>query len=178
MSPWALKSAVKPLQGESLSQYQLDRFGPKLGRIALYFLPHKILLDPLYPIENVHKIQGTSLLRSRAVSAQRLPFAPLSLWLPPLIRIPTIGISDPLNMDGCLGVQLFCTLNCFRLCWGDSTSPISIWLADGIVALLAAFYKKVIAIFLVTHINSFGEVTLLQTRSPMFGIQQDHSPSR
>ena len=79
-------------------------------------------------------------------------------------------------MDDCLGLQLFCTLNCFRLCWGDSTGPISIWLADRIIALLAAFYKKVIAIFLVTHINPFGEVTLLQTRSPMFGIQQDRSP--
>ena len=28
MSPGALKSAVKPLQGESLRQYQLDRFDP------------------------------------------------------------------------------------------------------------------------------------------------------
>lgn len=54
-------------------------------------------------------------------------------------------------------IQLLGPIDCLSLGRHHCASPVRVGFPNGVVALWPAFYKEVVAVFFVAHINSFNE---------------------
>ena len=63
----------------------------------------------------------------------------LCLEFPPFVPAPDIGVTDALNMDGCIRVHLASPLNSFSLGWKYCAGSFRTWYSHRVIPLFAPF---------------------------------------